>query len=101
MAQRTDNAWQDMGDVVRKMPASLTAERAVLGSILLDPASLTDVLAIVRAEDFYVAEHQQIFLAMRELFDASCEIDYVTLVDGLRPHRQGGKHPPPDHHGLF
>ena len=83
MAQRTDNAWQDMGDVVRKMPASLTAERAVLGSILLDPASLTDVLAIVRAEDFYVAEHQQIFLAMRELFDASCEIDYVTLVDAL------------------
>ena len=48
MAQRTDNAWQDMGDVVRKMPASLTAERAVLGSILLDPASLTDVLAVVR-----------------------------------------------------
>ena len=69
--------------MVRKMPASLSAERAVLGSILLDPASLTDVLAVIRAEDFYVAEHQQIFLAMRELYDASCEIDHVTLVDAL------------------
>ncbi len=72
-----------MGDVVRKMPASLSAERAVLGSILVDPASITEVLSLIRAEDFYVAEHQQIFLAMRELFDASCEIDHVTLVDAL------------------
>ena len=83
MAARNENAWQDTGDVVRKMPASLSAERAVLGSILLDPASITEVLSLIRAEDFYVAEHQQIFLAMRELFDASCEIDYVTLVDAL------------------
>ncbi len=72
-----------MGDVVRKMPASISAERAVLGSILVDPASITEVLSLIRAEDFYVAEHQQIFLAMRELFDASCEIDHVTLVDAL------------------
>ena len=72
-----------MGDVVRKMPASLSAERAVLGSILIDPASITEVLSLIRAEDFYVAEHKEIFLAMRELFDASCEIDFVTLVDAL------------------
>ena len=83
MAARVENAWQDTGDVVRKMPASLSAERAVLGSILIDPASITEVLSLIRAEDFYVAEHQQIFLAMRELFDASCEIDFVTLVDAL------------------
>ena len=83
MAARVENAWQDTGDVVRKMPASLSAERAVLGSILIDPASITEVLSLIRAEDFYVAEHKQIFLAMRELFDASCEIDFVTLVDAL------------------
>ena len=83
MAARNENAWQDMGDVVRKMPASLSAERAVLGSILIDPASITEVLSLIRAEDFYVAEHKEIFLAMRELFDASCEIDFVTLVDAL------------------
>ena len=83
MAQRMDNAWQGDGELVRKMPASLSAERALLGSILIDPASITEVLSLVRAEDFYVAEHKEIFLAMRELFDASCEIDHVTLVDAL------------------
>ena len=83
MAQRMENVWQGEGELVRKMPASLSAERAVLGSILIDPASITEVLSLIRAEDFYVAEHKQIFLAMRELFDASREIDFVTLVDTL------------------
>ena len=83
MAQRMENTWQGEGDLVRKMPASLSAERAVLGSILIDPASITEVLSLIRAEDFYVAEHKEIFLAMRELFDASREIDLVTLVDAL------------------
>ncbi len=76
------DVWEG-GEAVRKMPASVSAERALLGSILIDPASITEVLALIRAEDFYVAEHKQIFLAMRELFDASREIDFVTLVDTL------------------
>lgn len=77
------NEFWGESDAVRKLPASLPAERALLGSILIDPAKITDVLTVVRAEDFYLAEHQQIFLAMRELFDASSEIDPVTLVDTL------------------
>ena len=77
------DAWESGADTVRKMPASVSAERALLGSILIDPASITEVLSLIRAEDFYIAEHKQIFLAMRELFDASNEIDFVTLVDTL------------------
>ena len=82
MAERHQDYLGD-SDVVRKQPVSLSAERALLGSILIDPARITDVLTVVRAEDFYLAEHQQIFLAMRELFDASNEIDPVTLIDTL------------------
>ncbi len=70
-------------ELVRKMPCSLASERALLGSILIDPAAINDVLAVVQADDFYVEEHKQIFLAMRELFDASQEIDPVTLIDTL------------------
>lgn len=70
-------------DTVRKMPASLASERALLGSILIDPACITEVLTTVGADDFYVTEHKEIFLAMRELFDASNEIDPVTLIDSL------------------
>ena len=82
MADRNQELWND-SDVVRKQPASLAAERALLGSILIDPAKITEILTMVRAEDFYLTEHQQIFLAMRELFDASSEIDPVTLIDTL------------------
>ncbi len=82
MAERNE-LWQGENDLVRKMPASLSAERALLGSILIDPASITEILTLIRAEDFYVAEHKQIFLAMRELFEASREIDPVTLIDTL------------------
>ena len=70
-------------DLVRKMPASIPAERALLGSLLVDANLLPDVLTVVRADDFYVTEHKQIFLAMQELFDASREIDPVTLIDTL------------------
>ena len=83
MAEMKNDYWQPEGELVRKMPASVTSERALLGSILLDPASITEVLTMVSGDDFYVAEHKQIYLAMRELFDASAEIDAVTLIDAL------------------
>ena len=83
MAEYTNDYNTAMDDVVRKMPASLSSERALLGSILIDPACITEVLTTVGADDFYLTEHKEIFVAMRELFDASSEIDPVTLVDTL------------------
>ena len=83
MADLNNEYWRGEGELVRKMPASIVSERALLGSILIDAASITEVLTIIGADDFYVAEHKQIFLAMRELFDASREIDEVTLIDTL------------------
>ena len=83
MADLNNEYWRGESELVRKMPASIVSERALLGSILIDAASITEVLTIIGADDFYVAEHKQIFLAMRELFDASREIDEVTLIDTL------------------
>jgi len=83
MAERMNDYASDLTDVVRQKPAALTSERALLGSILIDPACITDVLTVITAEDFYLTEHKEIFLAMRELFDASSEIDPVTLIDML------------------
>jgi replicative DNA helicase len=83
MAQNLNDYAVGLEDTVRKMPASLASERALLGSILIDPACITDVLTVITADDFYLSEHKEIFLAMRELFDASSEIDPVTLIDSL------------------
>ncbi len=82
MAQRNELEL-NLDDVSRKMPCSLPSERALLGSILIDPACITEVLTVISADDFYLTEHKEIFLAMRELFDASSEIDPVTLIDSL------------------
>ena len=67
----------------RKLPFSLIAEQSLLGSILIDPECLNDLTELVSTEDFYLTEHKQIFLAMRELFLSDHSIDVVTLIDAL------------------
>lgn len=67
----------------RKLPFSLIAEQSLLGSILIDPASINEVADIVKSEDFYITEHKQIYLAATELFMTNREIDVVTLIDTL------------------
>ena len=67
----------------RKLPFSLIAEQSLLGSILIDPASINEVADIIKADDFYITEHKQIYLAATELFLANREIDVVTLIDTL------------------
>ena len=67
----------------RKLPFSLIAEQSLLGSILIDPECFNELAELVNAEDFYLTEHKQIFLAMRDLFLADHSIDVVTLIDAL------------------
>ena len=61
----------------------MPAEQSLLGSVLIDPASLNEVADLLSAEDFYLTEHKQIYLAMRELFLTNNQIDVVTLIDML------------------
>ena len=70
-------------EIIRKMPFSLIAEQSLLGSVLIDPDAFNDIADIVSSTDFYITEHTQIYLAMRELFITNSEIDIVTLIDAL------------------
>ena len=70
-------------EMMKKLPFSMPAEQSLLGSILIDPASLNEVADAITAEDFYLTEHKQIYLAMHELFLTNKEIDVVTLIDML------------------
>lgn len=72
-----------MADIQRNLPCALEAEQSVLGSILIDPNCFADLTEILRAEDFYLEEHGEIFYAMYDLFSKSREIDLVTLIDTL------------------
>ena len=69
--------------IMQKLPFSLIAEQSLLGSILIDPASLNEVADLINSDDFYEEAHKQIYLAMHELFLLNSEIDIVTLIDML------------------
>src|SRR6266496_3641443 len=65
------------------LPQNAEAERAVLGSILLDAASISLVVPILSREDFFSDKHQRIYRGMLDLFDRSAEIDLLTLKEEL------------------
>ena len=48
----------------RRVPWSAEAEQAVLGSCLIDPACLPEVLTAVRTADFYLEQNRDIFDTM-------------------------------------
>ena len=68
----------------RQAPQSLEAEQAVLGSILIDSRCITDVVGIVRPEDFYQKQHREIFETIYTMFNFSQTIDPVTVLDKMK-----------------
>ncbi|MCE5302845.1 MAG: AAA family ATPase [Planctomycetaceae bacterium] len=69
----------------RLPPQDLDAERAVIGSILLDPPHLDEVREIVRPEDFHADANRRLyshFLQMRN--GGTGTIDTTLLLDHLR-----------------
>ena len=68
----------------RQLPHSLEAEQAVLGSILIDSRCLTDVIGILRAEDFHLEQNRQIYQAIYTMFNFSQVIDPVTVIDKMK-----------------
>lgn len=72
--------------IERIPPHSEEAERAVIGSVLLD-ASVFDLLKAeyeIRDEHFYIPAHREIWLAMESLSAAGRAVDIVTLIDSLK-----------------
>lgn len=60
-----------------------TAERAVLGSCLINEQVIPEVVTKLRADDFYAPDHQQIFLLIQEAFTAGEPVEPVTLAAKL------------------
>ena len=76
--------------IAKQAPQSLEAEQAVLGSILIDSKCLTDVIGIVRPEDFYLQQNREIYETIYTMFNFSQTIDPVTVLDKL--HELGYHH---------
>lgn len=69
---------------VRRMPESVEAEAAVLGSMIVDPACIGQLVQMVGGDVFYRPEHQAIFDAIIALYEHNNKIDLVLLRDELK-----------------
>ncbi len=68
----------------RLPPQNLDAERAVLGSLLLDAAMCDDVMLILRPEDFYSDVNRKLYGHIVAMHDEGSRVDTMLLVERLK-----------------
>lgn len=69
---------------LRVPPHSLEAEMALLGSIMLRPDAIYEIMDIVTPLSFYFEKHRTIFETMLELFGKHQPIDLLSLSSRLK-----------------
>ncbi len=74
--------------VDRLPPQDLEAEKALLGSIMLRPDVVFDVLDSVNPDSFYSERHKVIFKAMLDLASRREPIDLLTVTTKLREQKE-------------
>ncbi len=67
-----------------RLPHSIEAEQAVIGSMLIDARCVPDVVEVLRPEDLYISHNRDIFETIYSMFAASKRIDPVTVLDEMR-----------------
>ncbi len=67
-----------------KPPQALDMEEAVLGAMLVEPATIDESMEELSASCFYDPQHRMIFEAMSELVNEHAAIDLVTVSEKLR-----------------
>lgn len=75
-------------DEIKLPPQNLEAEQSVLGSLLIDPECIVNVIELLSPEDFYKEAHGEIYKAILELNEHREPIDLVTLTNQLEKTTQ-------------
>jgi replicative DNA helicase len=70
------------------LPASVDAEKTILGAILLDNAAHSEAAEKLEADDFSLDSHRRIFLRMSELMNEQRAVDIVTLSHELGRYKE-------------
>ena len=68
----------------RQLPHNTEAEQIVLGSVLLDPESISPLAGVLTPDQFYTQRHRIIYETMLEMFDNHDPIEGVLLLNRLR-----------------
>ena len=68
----------------KKIPYSSQAEQAVIGSMLIDPRCIAEVIKKLRPDEFYVRANRDIFETILAMFSYGQTVDPVTVLDQMK-----------------
>lgn len=73
---------------LRLPPQNLDSEKALLGSIMLRPEVINDIIDVTTSDTFYADKHRIIFGAMMDLYQKNEPIDLVSVSSKLKDKNQ-------------
>ena len=68
----------------KKIPYSAPAEQAVIGSMLIDPRCIAEVIKKLRGDEFYVRANRDVFETIAAMFAFGQTVDPVTVLDQMK-----------------
>ncbi|MDQ2834277.1 MAG: replicative DNA helicase [Acidobacteriota bacterium] len=69
-------------------PASVHAERTILGAMMVEPVAIVDASMYLRTDDFSLDSHRRIYSVMMSLSQAGHAVDIVTVSEELRKRKE-------------
>lgn len=72
----------------KSVPANVDAERAVLGSLIIDSEAIGEIASFLKPEDFYRERHRAIYAARLDLYERREPGNLITLIDELQRRGQ-------------
>ena len=71
-------------DLGKLPPQAVDLEESVLGALMLEKDALTDVIDILKPENFYRDANKEIYQSIIDLFNDSEPIDLLTVTSQLK-----------------
>ena len=68
---------------IQGLPASIHAEVAILGAMLLDALAINDATGRLKADDFSLDSHRRIYTVMLDLMQVGHAVDLITVREAL------------------
>ncbi len=72
----------------RGLPASVQAERTILGAMMLDAIAFNDATAKLVADDFSLDSHRRIYSCITGLVDVGRAVDLITVIEELDKRKE-------------
>lgn len=69
-------------------PHDISAEKSVLGSLMIDKDAILKIADLLEASDFYMENHGVIYKAISDLFHKRKPVDLLTMASFLRDNGQ-------------